>query len=143
MVDNLKIGYIYEMNFSFTDKEVEDFAKVTGDLNPIHLDDNYAKKTVFKRKIMHGFLSASIFSKIFGTLFPGPGTIYLEQLLKFKRPMYPNKEYYVKLIVEGINKADFTLQIKTEIFDFQSKKKTISGHAIVSNKMIINMINEI
>ena len=84
-----------------------------------------------------------IFSKIFGTLFPGPGTIYLEQLLKFKRPMYPNKEYYVKLIVEGINKADFTLQIKTEIFDFQSKKKTISGHAIVSNKMIINMINEI
>ena len=130
------------MNFSFTDKEVEDFANVTGDLNPIHLDENYAKKTVFKRKIMHGFLSASIFSKIFGTLFPGPGTIYLEQLLKFKRPMYPNKEYYAKLILEGINKTNFTLHIKTEIFDFLSKKKTISGHAIVLNEMIINKINE-
>tara|TARA_Y100001970_G_scaffold293438_1_gene440200 strand:- start:6252 stop:6683 length:432 start_codon:yes stop_codon:yes gene_type:complete len=142
MIKDLKIGYMYKIPFSFTDKEVEKFAHITGDLNPIHLDDNYAKKTVFKRKIMHGFLSASIFSKIFGTLFPGPGTIYLEQLLKFKKPMYPNEEYCAKLIVEEINKANFTLKINTEIFDSTCQEKTISGYAIVLNKTIIDKIDE-
>src|ERR1039458_7001087 len=81
-------GQVYKYAFSFTQKDVENFAKVTGDNNPIHLDNAYAAQTVFKKPIMHGFLGASIFSKVFGTLFPGEGTIYMKQSMAFVKPMF-------------------------------------------------------
>jgi acyl dehydratase len=72
-------GETYSHEFKFTQNEVNQFAEVTGDKNPVHTDAEYAAKTMFKRPIMHGMLSASLFSKVFGTLFPGEGTIYLKQ----------------------------------------------------------------
>jgi acyl dehydratase len=70
----------YSHDFRFSQDEVNRFAEVTGDKNPVHTDADYAAKTMFKRPIMHGMLSASLFSKVFGTLFPGEGTIYLETI---------------------------------------------------------------
>lgn len=89
-------GYCFEdlevgMRATF-DKVVEDadivaFAAVTGDDNPVHLDDEYAATTMFKERIAHGMLSASLFSTILGTRLPGPGSVYLSQSLKFKAPV--------------------------------------------------------
>jgi len=61
----------YRLTFSYSQEQVNKFAEVTGDNNPLHLDEEYAATTMFKRPIMHGFLGGSVFSKIFGTLFPG------------------------------------------------------------------------
>ncbi|MDR2684098.1 MAG: MaoC family dehydratase [Prevotellaceae bacterium] len=89
----LKIGDKYTYKFSYTQEDVELFARVTGDNNPIHLDKEYAKNTPFGKPIMHGFLSAAVFSKVFGTLFPGEGTIYMSQEIKFRIPMFVDAEY--------------------------------------------------
>jgi len=86
-------GDNYQLEFRFTQNQVEDFARLTGDSNPLHLDPDYASRTLFKKPIIHGVLGASIFSKIMGTLFPGEGTIYLSQQLEFKRPMYVDTTY--------------------------------------------------
>ena len=80
----MKVGNKYIHQYSFSQDDVKLFAQITGDTNPLHLDEEYAKGTIFKTKIMHGFLSASVFSKVFGTLFPGEGCIYLEQNLKIQ-----------------------------------------------------------
>lgn len=64
------------------------FAQISGDQNPIHLDDDYAKGTPFRRRIAHGMLSASYISAVFGTKLPGPGCIYISQTLNFKAPVH-------------------------------------------------------
>ena len=83
-----KIGHITKVEKVFTEQDVITFAALTGDTNPIHLDENYAKSTRFGQKIVHGMLVASQFSMILGTIFPGIGTIYLGQTLNFKSPAY-------------------------------------------------------
>ena len=92
----VKIDSQFEHLFSFTQEDVEAFAKVTGDNNPVHLDESYAAKTMFKRPIMHGMLGAAVFSKVFGTMFPGEGTIYLSQSLSFLKPMYVSENYKIE-----------------------------------------------
>ena len=129
----MEIGYEKIVEFSFNQNQVIKFAEVTGDSNPIHLDDIYAKRSIFKKKIMHGFLSASIFSKIFGTIFPGEGTIYLEQLLCFKKPMYVDHKYFAKLTVLEIDKIKHKACIKTDIFEEDTNEITIEGHAKIIN----------
>lgn len=75
----IELGSVHSKEFSFSQDQVDAFAKITGEDNPIHINDEYAKQSIFKRRIMHGFLTGSIFSKVFGTLFPGEGTVYLKQ----------------------------------------------------------------
>src|SRR5215212_6070923 len=94
----------YTHEFQFSQDEVNRFAEATGDKNPVHLDANYAAKTMFKRPIMHGMLSASLFSKVFGTMFPGEGTIYLKQSLNFLKPMYVDTKYTAEFMVKEVVK---------------------------------------
>ena len=68
------------------------FAELTGDRNPIHLDDEYAKETPFQRRIAHGMLSAAYISAVFGTKLPGPGCIYISQTLNFRAPVHIGDE---------------------------------------------------
>lgn len=77
----MELNQVYTHEFSFTQDEVNRFAEVTGDKNPVHTDAAYAAKTLFRKPVMHGMLGAALFSKVFGTLFPGEGTIYLKQSL--------------------------------------------------------------
>jgi acyl dehydratase len=129
----IKVGQIYTHEFQFSQEEVNRFAEVTGDKNPVHTNPDYAAKTMFKRPIMHGMLSASLFSKVFGTLFPGDGTIYLKQSLSFLRPMYVDTTYEaiftVKEIVHERNRA----VIETIIKDKSSGAVCTSGEASVMN----------
>jgi acyl dehydratase len=126
-------GTTYTHRFSFTQEEVVRFAEVTGDKNPVHLDEAYAAGTMFKRPIMHGFLGGAVFSKVFGTLFPGEGTIYLKQSMAFMRPMYVDTAYEVRMTVKEVNKEKHRATVETLIVDIASGETTISGEATVMN----------
>ena len=90
--EELKLGQSYEMRRAFSQQEVMDFAKLSYDTNPIHTDVEYAKTTQFGQLIVPGFLTASLFSAIIGTKFPGNGSIYLNQNMSFRRPVFPEQE---------------------------------------------------
>lgn len=127
----MELNEYFEMTFSFTQEQVELFARVTGDYNPIHLDDAYAAKSIFKTKIMHGFLSASVFSKIIGMHFPGNGAVYLSQTLDFVKPMYVNTSYkaIVKVIESITEKNRFILE--TTIHNNVNNEITLKGNALI------------
>lgn len=126
-------GQIYRHDFSFTQADVEKFAEVTGDKNPVHLDADYAAGTMFKKPIMHGFLGGAIFSKVFGTLFPGEGTIYLKQSMAFVKPMYVGTTYTAIFTVTEVNKEKHRAQVETVIVEKESGEATIKGEATVMN----------
>ena len=86
----LKIGDTASLSKTFSDEDVRAFATISGDKNPVHLDEEYAAKTQFKKRIAHGILTAGLISAILGTQLPGEGSIYLGQQLNFKAPVYLN-----------------------------------------------------
>jgi 3-hydroxybutyryl-CoA dehydratase len=86
-VGELKIGDSAEVSKIITETDINDFARVTGDFNPVHLDQAYAEKTVFKGRIAHGLFSVGLISTILGNILPGHGTIYLSQEVKFLAPV--------------------------------------------------------
>ena len=129
----IKVGEIYIHDFRFSQEEVNRFAEVTGDKNPVHLDAEYAAKTMFKRPIMHGMLSASLFSKVFGTLFPGEGTIYLKQSLGFLKPMYVDTDYEAVFTVKEVVADKNRATVETLIKDKNTGLVCTSGEALVLN----------
>jgi len=82
-----------------TDADIVLFAGVSGDTNPVHLNDEFARETMFKGRIAHGMLSASLISTVFGTKMPGPGCIYLSQTLRFKAPVRPGDTVTARVTV--------------------------------------------
>ncbi len=86
-IEQLKIGDSAQIVKPITEGDIELFAKATGDFNPVHLDQAYAEKTMFKGRIAHGLLSVGFFSTILGNILPGHGTIYLSQEAKFLAPV--------------------------------------------------------
>ena len=83
---NIKVGDSASLTRKVTDDDIRGFAEVTGDHNPIHLDDGYAATTRFGRRIAHGMFGASLMSAVIGNELPGTGSIYLNQTLKFLAP---------------------------------------------------------
>lgn len=130
-------GYTFQYTFEFTQEQVQQFARVTGDHNPVHLDKEYAATTPFKRPIMHGFLSGSVFSRVFGTTYPGEGTIYLEQNMSFKRPMFAGQPYVAKFSVTEADKDKGFITIACVIEDVDGKA-CLQGVAKLMNKAVFN-----
>lgn len=85
--DDIAEGMTGEFSKTLGDSEIQGFADVSGDTNPVHLDDEYAKSTIFGGRIAHGMLTAGIISAALGTVLPGPGWVYVEQVLKFRGPV--------------------------------------------------------
>jgi 3-hydroxybutyryl-CoA dehydratase len=85
--EDLSVGMSAEYSRTVTEAMIRTFAEVSGDDNPVHLDEEFAKTTIFKECIAHGMLGASFISRVLGVQLPGPGTIYLGQNLKFKAPV--------------------------------------------------------
>ncbi|MCC6372685.1 MAG: MaoC family dehydratase [Bacteroidia bacterium] len=127
-----QLNEVYTHKFQFSQEEVNQFAKVTGDNNPVHTDAAYAAGTMFKRPIMHGMLSASLFSKVFGTLFPGEGTIYLKQSLSFLKPMYVDTQYEAVFTVKEVLKDKNRAVVETLIKNPDGLVCT-SGEATIMN----------
>jgi 3-hydroxybutyryl-CoA dehydratase len=86
-IHELKIGDSAQISKTITEADIELFARATGDFNPVHLDQAYAEKTMFKGRIAHGLLSVGLLSTVLGNILPGHGTIYLSQEVKFLAPV--------------------------------------------------------
>jgi 3-hydroxybutyryl-CoA dehydratase len=97
---SLHLGDTAQMTRQFTEQDVIGFSQVTGDVNPAHLDEAYAATTPFKTRIVHGMLVGSLFSAIFGTQLPGLGTIYVNQTLKFIKPVYLHDSITAKVTLK-------------------------------------------
>jgi len=99
--DELQIGDSAQLDRTFTQSDIELFANVSGDVNPSHLDQVYAAGSLFHGIVAHGMLGGSLFSAVLGTMLPGPGTIYLGQDLRFRRPVKPGDLLTVKVTVRS------------------------------------------
>ena len=117
----LKIGDSYKEEFVITQEMVNKFAKLSGDKNPLHIDQKFAATTRFKKPIVHGLFSVTSFGKVMGTKFPGPGSIHVAQNLSFKKPLYPDEKYYVYIeLIRIVKKKHFGV-FKTQIYDLNNK----------------------
>jgi len=130
-------GEQFEYPFRFSQADVIQFAAVTGDKNPVHLDEAYAATTPFKKPILHGFLSGSVFSKVFGTIFPGEGSIYMSQTMTFKRPMYVDQDYIASFTIVEAEPTKGLLTITCKISDGKAKI-CLEGEGKLMNKGVFS-----
>ncbi|TAG56491.1 MAG: MaoC family dehydratase [Cytophagales bacterium] len=130
----IEIDQVFTHTFTITQAEVIAFANCSGDFNPIHLDASFAADTPFKKPIIHGIFSSSIFSKYFGTINPGEGTIYLKQTLEFLRPMFADMPYEAIMKVKDIISTKNTAIIDCKIIDKNTGKLTLIGEAYILHK---------
>jgi acyl dehydratase len=128
--DELSIGDAAQIVRTFTNEDIELFANVSGDVNPTHLDQDYAEETGFHGVVAHGMLGGSMFSTVLGTLLPGPGTIYLGQDLRFRGPVKPGDTLTAKVVVRETH-ADKKRVVLDCLCTNQHGKEVISGNAEV------------
>lgn len=112
-LEDLAVGDSAERTIVIAEADVTAFAALSGDHNPIHLDQAYAETTAFRGRIAHGMLSAAYISAILGTELPGPGAIYLSQTLNFKRPVRIGDALTVKVQVQAIDQAAGRVTLST------------------------------
>ncbi|MBI4286904.1 MAG: MaoC family dehydratase [Chloroflexi bacterium] len=129
-LDLLSIGQEYESKTTITQEMIEDFARATGDNNPIHLNEEYAKGTIFKSRVAHGMLQAGIISGVLGTRFPGVGTIYLSQTLKFLKPVFIGDQLTIRLKVLELIKEKNRARLETVCIN-QKGETVVTGEAMV------------
>jgi len=125
-----KIGDSVQLTKTFGEAEVEKFAELTGDRNPLHMDEAFAARTRFKRRIAQGILSASLISTCIGMRLPGTGAIYLDQTLRFVKPVYLGDTVTLTATVSHIREDKPLLTLST-IWTNQDGLKVIEGEAHV------------
>ena len=118
-VEDLEIGMTRSLSKTITDREIELFAEVSSDHNPVHLDDSYAQDTIFGGRIAHGMLTAGLISAVIGEQLPGHGTVYLGQTLRFMAPVRPGDRVEAKVTVLTIDhgKRRVTLDCQCRVGD--------------------------
>jgi 3-hydroxybutyryl-CoA dehydratase len=102
-LEDLSIGMSASYTRIVSDADIQQFAEVSGDTNPVHLDDDFAASTRFKQRIAHGLLSGSYISTVVGTKLPGPGCLYVSQSLKFRAPVFIGDEVTATVTITDIN----------------------------------------
>jgi acyl dehydratase len=111
---------------TFTDEDVEHFIEITGDTNPLHVDDEFAAGTPFGRRIIHGMLTASLFSTMVGMLLPGTGAIYRSQTIRFLLPVYVGDTVTAHFVVRSVDRAKHRLEIDAWI-ENEAGQRVIEG----------------
>ena len=132
--DSINIGINHEFKITITEKIVSDFSVISGDFNPLHMDENYAAKTKFKKRICHGMLLASFFSRLVGMYLPGESALYFSQSLNFISPCFINDKIVVKGEIIDKNHSTKIITVKTSIIN-QKNELILDGEAKV---MMIN-----
>ena len=123
-ISNIEIGMTESYSQTITDEDIKMYAVVSGDTNPVHMSDEYAKQSRFKNRIAHGLLSAGFFSALFGTRLPGTGCVYVSQNLEFKRPVYLGDRVTAIITVTKV--------------DLKNKKVYFRTFCMVKNKIVID-----
>lgn len=128
-MDRFVVGQKVVLERTFSLEEVIAYAKITGDDNPLHIDEEYAKNSRFGGTIVHGMFVMGVVSKILGTILPGNGTIYLGQDVRFKRPVYVDKKVFIEVEIAEIEN-DRYIYLNTKVLD-EEKNCLVEGSAKV------------
>ena len=128
-IEDIEMGMSRYLQKQVTDRDIEMFAEVSTDRNPVHLDEDYAQETIFEGRIAHGMLTAGLISAVIGEQLPGHGTVYLGQSLKFLAPVRPGDTVRAEVTVTGIDHAKrrVTLDCRCEV----DGKLVLAGEAKV------------
>jgi 3-hydroxybutyryl-CoA dehydratase len=112
-LEEIEIGMSVSYSQTITDADIKSFAGLSGDRNPVHLDEEYAEASRYKKRIAHGLMTASYFSALFGTKIPGEGCVYVSQSLHFKRPVFMGDTVTAIVEVTSIDLAKKKVFFKT------------------------------
>ncbi|MFQ3183668.1 MAG: 3-hydroxybutyryl-CoA dehydratase [Octadecabacter sp.] len=128
-IEDIEIGMVRSLRKVITDRDIEMFAEISTDHNPVHFDDDYARGSIFEGRIAHGMLTAGLISAVIGEQLPGHGTVYLGQTLRFISPVRPGDmvEAIVTVVDMDIAKRRVTMETHCKI----DGKKVLKGEAIV------------
>src|SRR3989344_7219670 len=130
--DEINLGEVCEFNKILTVQDIDNYAALTGDHNPLHCDLDYARSTEFKNRVVHGMLAGSLFSTLVGMVCPGRKNLYLTQSLKFKLPIYPDSELTVRgKIIKKVDSLK-VIVINTEII--------VNGEAVIEGEAKVKII---
>lgn len=127
--EDLKTGMSATFSRTITETDLRNFSGVSGDTNPMHLNEEYAKQTPFGNIIVHGMLTASLISTVVGTKLPGPGCIYLSQTLKFIAPVYVGDTVYAVATVTELIPEKHRVVLTTQCF--VKDKVVVDGEALI------------
>ncbi|HEX8294498.1 MAG TPA: MaoC family dehydratase [Pyrinomonadaceae bacterium] len=126
----LKVGDAAEVSKTIADEDVRVFAELTGDRNPVHLDEAYAATTRFGRRIAHGMLGASLISAVLANELPGRGTVYLSQTLRFTAPVFLGDTVTARVTVKGVRGDKPVVTLET-VCTNQRGERVVVGEAVV------------
>jgi len=129
-IDQFTEGQTYETRLTMTFERIQAFAEATDDNNPIHMDEEFAKTTMFKTRIAQGMLTAGFISGVLGTRFPGVGTVYLSQSVRFLKPVFIGDEITVRATVLEILGEKNRLRLETVCLN-QNGDTVLTGEALV------------
>lgn len=113
-IEDIEVGMVRSLQKLITDRDIELFAEVSTDHNPVHLDEAYAQGTIFQGRIAHGMLTAGLISAVIGEQLPGHGTVYLGQSLKFMAPVRPGDIVHAEVKVLSIDHARRRVTLETQ-----------------------------
>ena len=114
-IDDFHIGQHASFTKTFTEDDVQRFIDITGDVNPLHVDEDFAARTPFKQRILQGMLTASLFSTMVGMRLPGLGAIYRAQSIRFLKPVHLNETVTAHFVVRAIDRVKHRLEIESWI----------------------------
>ena len=129
-IQELSVGDLAEFSKTISETDIYLYAGITGDMNPAHINEEFASKTAFKSRIAHGMLTAGLISAILGNQLPGPGTIYLKQELAFTAPVYIGDTITASVRVSEILSEKKKIKLKTTCVN-QDGKTVLDGEAQV------------
>ena len=130
----LQVGDEFRHTFRYTQDDVDTYARVSGDTNPLHTDEAAGAASMFGRRIIHGFLGASVFTKIFGALWYADGHVYLSQSMKWLKPMFVDTDYEAVVRVKETFPEKNRITYECAVYDKASGDQTIAGEATLLNK---------
>ncbi len=128
-IEDIEMGMTRHLRKVVTDEDIEMFAQVSTDRNPVHLDDDYAQDTIFEGRIAHGMLTAGLISAVIGEQLPGHGTVYMGQTLKFLAPVRPGDTVVAEVEVTAIDHSKRRVTLETRCL--VAGKKVLIGEATV------------
>ena len=129
--EDIKVGDSAEVVHTITEEDIITFGKLSGDYNPLHFNEDWAKSTLFKGRIAHGILTAAFISTVIGMKLPGAGTIYLAQSMRFKRPVRIGDVITAKVTVESKDDEKRHISLRSTCTN-QHNKIVLEGDALVT-----------
>jgi acyl dehydratase len=135
-IDDFHVGQHVQLTKTFTEDDVQRFIQITGDVNPLHVDEGFAATTRFGRRVLHGMLTASIFSTMVGMLLPGTGAIYRSQTLAFLRPVHIGETVTAHFVVRAIDRSRHRLDVDAWI-------ENAAGERVLEGKCEAGLLRQV